>query len=260
MAVHTAGNTHIGTQHLCPGITDDAPDYLKNIDWSTESMCNAFILGVKHTVEGGVPGKELSVWYYVYRSNTQPGGPVQTAAVPCVFACSGDGTVGERLSTDERPADISPDGAGGERWVEMKVKLKRRLVEGETVVAGVFSDILAPRWDESEHVFIFFKSLTPYSAGLPSADDLCDSPGVLGNMNFSLYIAYDDAPPGKVLAAETGETSHCRTAAADSSDARRTCTALMRLWDVMAGRIPDTRNEMCLFSPVTAVLELEGGL
>lgn len=157
MAVYTAGNTHIGTNHTAeyePEVTD-ADGNTSILELTGNSFEEDVVIAVKHTVEAATCDRYITVYYYKYNAGTlhfegtdYTYGP-QTYAIPAVYTSESDSKLTEKISINEGMLDLNiyaSTPADGE-WVSLRVDLSRNLVKGETVWVALESEWLATRFD-----------------------------------------------------------------------------------------------------------------
>jgi hypothetical protein len=208
MAVHTAGNTHIGANHTAeyePEVTD-ADGNTSVQELTGNSFEEDAVIAVKHTVEAATCDRYITVYYYKYNAGTlrfegtdYTYGP-QTYAIPAVYTSESDLKLTEKISINEGILDLNiyaSTPADGE-WVSLRVDLSRNLVKGETVWVALESEWLATRFDNGftdMYRAAGFVSFPDYENALPVS--VLPKGFTKRYITDSFYFTYKDTPDPK---------------------------------------------------------------
>ncbi len=150
----------------------------------------------------------VTIFYYFYEATSEwywehMYGDPYSPVVPVVFAADSSWNLTECLNASFAETDFTglPDG-----WVSMNVTLNRKLVEGERIVFGVYSDLLGyvatEESDPNTTMSYFYwtrAKRTNYSsqiAFISSADFISQQKNITCDYEMCIYMQYENEPDG----------------------------------------------------------------
>lgn len=135
-------------------------------------------------------------WDYVYGVPYKP-------IIPVVFATDSNWTLTQCLNVNFEEVNLNGRSNG---WVSMNVNLTRKLLEGERIIFGVYSDILGyvgDYIDDPDTTMCYFywsrarrRDYSSQIAYLSSTEFLQRQQGIFSDYEICIYMEYENEPDG----------------------------------------------------------------